>query len=163
MTTRLLRGAALALLAASTAALAQPQAFDLTRLATCQDSWLEWSKTDPARFERTGQAFRLAYARDAADDVFKPKTPTTLLGFPVVGVDPQSVGMGVGFSVQVKGAFDAVRPAFEKAVGKGTCKIQRDPGGSQACEIKVRDEGTALMATAGKDETLIACYYKYEK
>ena len=59
-------------------------------------------------------------------------------------------------------ARGAVRPAFETAPGK-PCEVDREADGTQACEVKVRDKGTALLAGESKTQMLLACACKDEK
>ncbi|HTD28485.1 MAG TPA: hypothetical protein VK660_03765 [Xanthomonadaceae bacterium] len=95
---------------------------------------------------------------------FTPKTAMSVLGFPIVQVYPQSIGMAVGFSVAVKGDADKIRRTFEKQLGHPmACSSSDDMKG---CELKIAEKKVASLMTPdnGKaDTTLIGCYYFYEK
>src|SRR5213592_1574121 len=73
----------------------------IERLATCQDSWLDWKSGDPARLQQFVASFQSDFSRKERDPFFVPKSSQTVAGLPVAQVFPQSVGMGVGFSVVV--------------------------------------------------------------
>src|SRR5215469_18455415 len=85
------------------------QAGDTTsieRLATCQDSWVDWTKNDPARMKAFGDDFRGDFSHNDNDAFVTPKKPKTVAGLRVTEVYPESVGMGVGFSVTVAAPYD---------------------------------------------------------
>jgi hypothetical protein len=135
----------------------------LLRLSTCQDSWLEW-KNDEPRMTRFAAVFESQFTRDDQNASFVPKSSMTLLGYPVVQVFPQSVGMGLGFSVVVNAPYAQVRQGFEKQLGKPMkCAVSE---GTNACELSLGDKKTAMLMASDKPDakaTLVGCYYYYEK
>ena len=155
--------AALACAAAPAMAADDPQ---LQGLATCRDSWFEW-KDDAAKVTQFGQFIHTRFTPAEAAG-FKPKAPTSVLGFPVVEVFPQSIGMAVGFSVLVDGSGDKVRAVFEKQIGHAmTCEAS---DGMKSCEYKIAERKSASLLSDDSSHdsshdktTLIGCYYFYEK
>src|SRR5690349_5887790 len=117
MLNRFFAGAAIAVAFVTCPAVAAEDA-GLARLATCHDSWLDWSKSNPARLDKFGAQFRAAFAHKGNDAFSTPKAETTIAGLRVVQAYPESVGMGVGFSVIVDASFDNTRKIFEKSFGK---------------------------------------------
>lgn len=135
----------------------------LERLAMCQDSWLVWSKTDPVRMKTFTDNIQSNYSR--SDAFFVPKSPKTVAGFHVTQVYPESVGMGVGFSIVVDGKFDAVRRAVEGKVGK-SLKACETSDNMRSCELEIGEERTLTILAednAKSSTTLFGCYYYYEK
>ncbi len=143
-----------------------PRAADdpaLLRLSTCQDSWLDW-KNDDARMARFVDGFERQFVPAKQAAAFEPKAPMTLLGHPVAQVFPQSVGMGLGFSVLVNAPFTQARQSFEKQLGQPLKCSTSD--GMKACELTLGEEKTAMLMAAdspGGKTTLMGCYYYYEK
>ena len=136
----------------------------IQRLAFCQDSWFEW-KDDPVRMKALADAFQSAFVRKPFDAFFVPKTTVTIAGLPVLRAFPESVGMGVGFSVIVDATFDAARKNVEKAIGK-TLKGCETSDNMRTCGLEVGDKKT-LTIMSGDDKksatTLVGCYYFYAK
>src|SRR5579875_2459279 len=91
---------------------------DVERLATCRDSWFEWKTQNPAQLERVIARFQTDFAPKGNDGSFVPKSSQTVLGLPVTQVFPQSVGMGVGFSVLVPADFNRAKATLEHSSGK---------------------------------------------
>lgn len=159
---KILAGAAFAFLALPA------QAADdvpLTRMATCQDSWLDWNTKDPAKNAAFATHFRSLLVPHGNDPYFLPKAKITFAGLNVSQVFPESVGMGLGFSVTVDAPFDKARAALEHVSGKklGHCE-QGD--GMMACQFQIAEKRTIMaMAVDGQKpaQTLIGCYYYYEK
>lgn len=87
-------------------------------LALCRDSWLDWKNTDPSAFDSFGAYFRSAFAHNENDAFFTPKTPMAVDGLNVSQVFPQSLGMGLGFSVLVDASFDVAKQALERDLGE---------------------------------------------
>jgi hypothetical protein len=149
-------------------ALAPAQAADdnvLTRLATCQDSWLDWQKSDPGKLKTFGEHFRASFAHSTKDPFFVPKNDESVAGLRVVEAFPESVGMGVGFSLTLDAPFDRARAAMEKTLGKKVGKCETGDG-MKMCELKTAEQRTfTLMAgdTPKAAQTLVGCYYFYEK
>jgi hypothetical protein len=139
--------------------------FNLERLATCQDSWFEW-KDDQARMTALVAGLRAAYHQQQDTDAFVvPDEKTTLLGMPVLRVFPNSIGMGVGFSVMVSGSFDAARKAVEGVMHKplGQCETSDE---MRTCALEIAEKKSLLLLgdSSGKSkEVLVGCFYFYEK
>lgn len=152
-------------LALATATVGSAHAADnntqLQRLATCQDSWLDW-KNDAQRMKRLSDEIETRYTPADEGGAFTPKTPTTALGLNVAQVYPQSVGMGVGFSVLVNAGFAQARQSLEKQLGKPMqCSTSE---GMTACSLALSAKKTAMLMTGenGKGKSsLIGCYYFY--
>ncbi|HXC55469.1 MAG TPA: hypothetical protein VNU97_09250 [Rhizomicrobium sp.] len=137
----------------------------LERLALCQDSWLDWQKAADPRLPQIAAHFRAAYTHSDNDPFAIPKAPTTILGLRVVQVYPSSVGMGVGFSVLVDAPFDKARPLVERAVGKPLAHCDTSDG-MKSCELGIAEKRTLTLMTQDDPkivQTLIGCYYYYEK
>jgi hypothetical protein len=135
---------------------------NLERMATCQDSWLDW-KDDPTRIAKYADGLRTTYTGQA-DGYLVPKTKSSLFGLPVVGIYPQSIGMGVGFSVIVTGDFAAAKKAVEKAVGN-SFKCESDSDNLHACQSELGPKKTVTVTSDADDRktVLIGCFYFYEK
>jgi len=136
----------------------------LQRLALCQDSWLDW-KDDDARMARFASHFENRFDRSPqGDGGFAPKAPTQALGVAVTQVYPQSVGMGVGFSLVVAADFAQARSSIEQQLGKPmTCQTS---DGMRACELPLGPKKTAMLITGdnGRAKTsLVGCYYFYQQ
>jgi len=135
----------------------------MLRLLTCQDSWLDW-KNDEARMRRFVNTVEAQYVRSEQGTAFTPKAPTTVLGHPVAQVYPQSVGMGLGYSVVVNAPFTVARQSFEKQLGRPLKCSTSD--GMRACELPVAEKKTAMLMASDNPSnktTLLGCYYYYEK
>ncbi|HEY1629834.1 MAG TPA: hypothetical protein VGF56_00865 [Rhizomicrobium sp.] len=162
----LLTGAFLALgLAAAPAATPITEDPGILRLATCQDSWFDWQKTDPAKLQKFAAYFRNDFTHSDNDPFAIPKTAKSIGGLHITQVFPGSVGMGVGFSVTVDARFDAAKAMLEKTLGKKLGKCETGDG-MHMCELKIAEKRTVtLMASDNpKDSTtLVGCYYFYEK
>jgi hypothetical protein len=140
---------------------AEPPSFE--RLAVCQDSWLDW-KDDSVRIGAFTRHLESQFDRSAQDGAFVPKTPLKVLGHSVAQVYPQSVGMGVGFSVVVNAGFAQARKSLEQQLGKAmTCSTS---DGVRSCEVELGAKKTALLMTGenGQAKTsLLGCYYFYQQ
>src|ERR1700720_4498921 len=90
----------------------------LTRMALCKDSWAEWSKSDPAKMKAFAEHIGAQFEHEGNKPFALPKANVSVLGLRVLRVFPDSVGMGVGFSLSVDATFDDTRKAVEKALGK---------------------------------------------
>jgi hypothetical protein len=137
----------------------------LTRMALCRDSWFEWQKTAPAKLTAFGEHFRAQFSPHGNDPYFLPKTDVFVAGLKVAQVFPQSVGMGVGFSLTVNAPFDVARKAMEKQLGKPLGKCENSDG-MKACERDLAPQRSfTIMAEDNPKvtQTLIGCYYFYEK
>jgi hypothetical protein len=137
----------------------------LARLATCQDSWLDWQKSDPAQLKKLGDHLKSEFTQHGTDDFGAPNGNVSVAGLRVVQLFPDSVGMGVGFSVKVDAPFDKARQAIEKAVGKPLSKCETGEG-MRTCGLEIAEKRTLMvMAEDGPNAatTLVGCYYYYEK
>ena len=137
----------------------------LTRMALCQDSWVEWTKKDTKAFEAFRAHFLGEFARHYNDPYMLPKTNVSILGIQVAQGFPDSVGMGVGFSLTVDVPFDKARDAIEKALAKKLVHCENSDN-MKSCELEVAPQRTVtLMAddSPKSRQTLIGCYYFYEK
>ena len=147
--------------------LAAPSTDDpaIAHMATCQDSWFEWQKSDPAKLKAFADRFHSAFTQKGDDPFFVPKAASSIAGLKVTQVFPGSVGMGVGFSLFVDATFDKARQTLAKALGKPLTKCETSDG-MRTCELQVAAQRTVtLMAEdkPGAHQTLIGCYYFYEK
>lgn len=159
-----LAGAALAMFAAILPATAADDA-SVTRMALCQDSWMDWTKKEPKAFEAFRMHFLSQFSRHENDPYMLPKANVSVLGMNVAQAFPASVGMGVGFSLTVDAPFDKARAAMEKTLGKKLVHCEASDG-MKSCEFEVAPRRTiTLMAEDNPKsrQTLIGCYYFYEK
>ena len=133
----------------------------LGRLATCQESWFDW-KDDDRRMDQFADRFNAKYTSIEDDAAFVPKVPGKVLGFALVKVYPQSIGMGVGFSVQLEGLFAQIRSAVEDRLGKPLeCS---DSDGMTSCGLELAEKKTVMLTAFGDGAVnLLGCYYFYEK
>jgi hypothetical protein len=84
---------------------------------------------------------------------------------PVVEAFPESVGMGVGFSLTVEAPLEKARAQVEKAIGRTFKACERD-GGMLSCLLEVADKRTLMLMSddsAKSKRTLVGCYYFYAK
>jgi hypothetical protein len=161
-----IRRAAPALLAALLLAIPARAADDaaIARLATCQDSWSDWSKTAPDKLKALGDHFRAGFVQNGNDPFFVPRKETTFAGLKVVQAFPGNVGMGVGFSLTVDAGYDKTKAVMEGVFGKKLTKCEASDG-MHSCELPIANQRTfTLMAEdAVANKTLVGCYYFYEK
>lgn len=135
------------------------------RMAMCKDSWLDWKTGDPAQLKTFSDHFRSVFARNESDFTIVPKSPLSIDGLRVVQAFPDSVGMGVGFSVVVHATFDRAKRSLEKALGKPLGKCGASDG-MRSCELEIAEKRTVMLIApdaAKNTQTLIGCYYLYEK
>jgi hypothetical protein len=138
---------------------------DIQSLATCKESWLDWSKSGPERWNNFGNRFRAEFSRHENDPSWLPKTDKSILGLHISQAFPDSVGMGVGFSVVVDAPFDKARKVFEKELRKTLQKCEASDN-MRSCELDIAEKRTfTLMAEDNPKaaKTLVGCYYYYEK
>jgi len=136
----------------------------LEQLATCRVSLLDW-KDDPVQARKFAEALKGAFVQQPRGPAWTPRKPVTLGGLKVVEAFPESVGMGVGFSLTVEAPFDQARAEFEKLAGK-TFKTCESGEGMKTCELAVAYKRTLTIAAGdnGKSKTtLLGCYYFYAK
>jgi hypothetical protein len=137
----------------------------LERMATCKDSWLDWNKNDPAQLKKFVDGFRTDFSPHGNDAYWLPKTKKSIQGLNIAQAYPESIGMGVGFSLTVDAPFDQARNMLEKSLGKklGKCETGDD---MRMCELEIAEQRTVtLMAedSPKSTQTLVGCYYLYEK
>jgi hypothetical protein len=155
-------------LAALLAAFAPARAADdpgIARMAACQDSWLDWQNSDPARLKAFGDHLRAAFAHKDNDPYAVPIKPSTFDGLPIAQVFPASIGMGVGFSLMVDAKFDRAKAVLARRVGKplGHCETS---DGMRTCGVQLAAQRTVTVMSSDDPkttQTLIGCYYFYEK
>jgi hypothetical protein len=134
----------------------------LQRLATCQDSWLDWRR-DEAAMRRFGQQLMAQFRHDDKRQVWLPQGSVQWLGLEVTEVTPQSMGMALGFGLTLKGRIDDIRPAYERVLGRAMegCAKEAD---MSSCELRLGDKKTAVVMapTRHADQgALMGCYYYY--
>ncbi len=137
----------------------------LARMAACQDSWLDWQKSDPAKLKAFAEHFGAAFAPPGNDPYVVPKAAISVDGLNIAQAFPGSVGMGVGFSLTVDAGFDAAKQMLAHRIGKplGHCETS---DGMRSCELQIADQRTATVMASDDPkaaQTLIGCYYFYEK
>jgi hypothetical protein len=154
----------IALLSAAAPALAAEDEA-LARMATCGESWFDWQAKDPAQLQKFGDHVRASFAPHGDDGFLVPKGEVSVAGLRVIELFPNSVGMGVGFSVTVAAPFDRTRRTIEKSLGKAFVKCPTGDG-MRTCALQIGEKRT-LMLMAQDDPkaatTLVGCYYFYEK
>ena len=136
----------------------------LDRLVTCQDSWYE-GKDNPAQMKQLAETFNNSFKQQDRDPAFLPKAKVQVLGLSVVRAYPESVGMGVGFSIVVDAPFEKAKAALEKAAGKALAMCDSGDG-MRSCELEIAPKRSLVVMSGenGKSKsTLIGCYYFYEK
>jgi hypothetical protein len=139
----------------------------LERLAMCQDSWLDW-KNDPVQTKKLGESFNAAFEQKPSGGSWAPRARILVAGLPVVEAIPESVGMGVGFSVIVDAPFATARAQVEKALGK-TLKPCEFGDGMRTCALELSAKRTVTVMApvvpekGAKATTLVGCFYYYEK
>ena len=150
------------------AAVAPGRAADDTgieRMATCRDSWFDWNKSDRAQLKKFGDGFRADFSRGGNDPFFTPKNDKKIASLRITQAFPDSVGMGVGFSVTVAAPFDKARQVFEKSLGKTLQKCETGDG-MRTCELDIAEKRTFMLMAEDSPKsttTLVGCYYYYEK
>ena len=138
----------------------------IERLATCQDSWLEWKSGDPAQLKKFTGSFQSDFVRKGSDPFFVPKSSQTVAGLPLAQVFPESVGMGVGFSVMVNANFSKTKTNLEKKIGKSIKKCEPPSNNMRTCELEIGEKKTILLMAEDNPKsttTLFGCYYFYAK
>ena len=136
----------------------------ILRLLSCQDSWMDW-KDDPVKKQNFVNALKANFKQNERDRTFVPIKPISILGHQVFQLYPQSVGMGVGYSVIVNASFDATKASLEKHMGKPFDRCQAASEG-KSCERELAKQKTLMLmeGSRGNDpKTLFGCYYLYEK
>lgn len=136
----------------------------LQRMALCQDSWFDWQKSDPAKLKTFGEQFRTKFQRQQNQPYFLPKSKMSVAGLRVEQAFPDSVGMGVGFSLTVDAPFDVARTTMEKTLDRKLQQCEASDG-MHSCALDIADKRsfTIMAMDNEKSSTLVGCYYFYEK
>jgi hypothetical protein len=137
----------------------------LTRMATCQDSWLDWQTKDPAQLKKFGDHLHTEFSEHGNDAFVVPNARVSIAGLRVTQLFPNSVGMGVGISMTVDAPFDKARQAIEKAAGKPLTKCETGEG-MRTCGLEIAEKRTLMLMAEDSPKattTLVGCYYFYEK
>jgi len=137
----------------------------LTRMTLCQDSWVEWTKKEPSTFASFRNRFANQFSPHQNDPYWLPKAGVSVLGMHVAQAFPDSVGMGVGFSLTVDAPFDTARTTMEKTLGKKLQHCEASDG-MKTCDLEVAPQRTVTVMAGDNPksrQTLIGCYYFYEK
>jgi hypothetical protein len=138
----------------------------IERLATCQDSWLDWKSSDPVQLKKFAASFQSDFLRKESDPFFVPKSSQTVAELPVAQVFPESIGMAVGFSIVVNANFDKTRTSLEKKIGKLFKKCDPPSDNMRTCALEIGEKKTILLMAEDNVKsttTLFGCYYLYEK
>jgi hypothetical protein len=138
----------------------------IQRLATCQDSWLDWKKSDSVQLKKFAESFQSDFSRKEKDPFFVPKSNQTVAGLPVVQVFPESIGMAVGFSVVVNADLDTTKTSLAKKIGKSFSKCEPPSDNMRTCEMEIGEKKTILLMAEDNVKsktTLFGCYYFYAK
>lgn len=136
----------------------------IARLATCQDSWLDM-KDDPVRSREFAQSVQAAFKQKGNTATFVPRSKVAVGGLPVLEAYPESMGMGVGFSVLVQAPFDKAKAVVESLAGTKVEDCDTSDG-MRMCGHEVTPKRTITLLTDAANtsgKTLIGCYYYYEK
>ena len=135
----------------------------LEGLVTCQESWLDW-QDNPARGRKFVDGLHADYREQEDGGYLVPKSKKTMFALQVARIYPDSVGMGVGFSVLVNDGVDTAQKVVEKAIGR-TLACETDSDGVHACQAELGPKRTVTVAsdTEGGKSALIGCFYFYEK
>jgi hypothetical protein len=153
-----------ALALASAAGAADNSAIE--RLATCQDSWIDW-KSDPVQMKKFADSFRAAFVQQKDTDAFfVPRSATTVAGLPLKQVFPESIGMAVGFSVVVDANFATTKQILEKRLGHSLDKCEPPSDNMRSCGHQIAEKKTILLVAEDNPKSttaLFGCYYFYEK
>ena len=137
---------------------------NIERLATCEDSWLEW-KNQPSKLEGLSQQIRSGFAAKRDSAFLVPKSEKTVFGLKIVQLFPETIGMAVGFSVMVEEDFKKTRATLEKRLEKPFKKCETGDN-MHTCSLEIGEKRTILLMAEENEkavETLIGCYYYYEK
>src|ERR1700733_2163477 len=131
------------------------------RMVTCKDSWCDGQKSDPAELKPLGTHLHAVLQENGNDPFLVPKARLSIAGLNVKQVYPNSLGMGVGFSVLVDATFDQARHAIEKSLGKplSKCEVSDD---MRTCGLEITDKRTVMMMAPDNQKgagTLVGCYY----
>lgn len=133
------------------------------KLATCQESWFSW-KDDDKRMREFIDRFDMNFTHSEEEPAYLPKGPGKVFGFPLIKVFPQSVGTGVGFSLQLGGQLATIRNEVEHQLGKSLdCSTSE---GMTSCGVELGENRSLVLMAFGDGDAainLLGCYYFYEK
>jgi len=138
----------------------------IERLATCQDSWLDWKNSDPVQLRKFAESFQSNFLQKEKDPFFVPKSNQTVAGLRVAQVFPESIGMAVGFSVVVNANFDTTKTRLAKKIGKPFSKCEPPSDNMRTCELAIGEKKTILLMAEDNVKsttTLFGCYYFYAR
>jgi hypothetical protein len=138
----------------------------IERLATSQDSWLDWKNRDPVQLRKFAESFQSNFLQKEKDSFFVPKSNQTVAGLRVAQVFPESIGMAVGFSVVVNANFDTTKTRLAKKIGKPFSKCEPPSDNMRTCELAIGEKKTILLMAEDNVKsttTLFGCYYFYAK
>ncbi len=96
-------------------------------------------KSDPVGLKKIADHIHTGVTPHDNEPYSLPKADTSILGLHVMQVFPESVGMGVGFSVTVAAPFDKVRAALEKAIGKKLVHCEASDG-MNSCDLSLSEK-----------------------
>src|SRR6185437_15417967 len=116
---------------------------------------------EPARLKAFGEHFRADFVPKGTDGSFVPKTTRSILGLRILRVYPGSVGI----SLFVDAPFDTARDALTHRFGKPLEKCETSDG-MRTCGLELAAQRTLTLMSSDDpktSETLIGCYYFYEK
>ena len=136
----------------------------IVAMATCQDSWLDWVPGS-GQSEKFVRDMKQSFTQKPDADAYTPLRPTTYLGRQITAVQPESVGMALGFSLAVEASFGDMKKAIENHMKK-TFEKCNPSGDGNSCEMEIAEKKTIfLMGSADKTQrgVLTGCYYYYEK
>jgi hypothetical protein len=136
----------------------------IERLATCQDSWLEF-KDDVVKSRAFAETFINSFTQKGNTGTFTPSSRLLVAGLPVVEARPETMGMGVGFSVLLDGGFEKAKAGVQKVVGRSLEDCDTSDG-MRMCGHQFAPKKTVMVITGddGKaPRTIVGCYYYYEK
>ena len=137
----------------------------LARMALCKDSWVDWSKSEPAKMKAFVEHFQTEFVPHDNDPYALPKTDVSVIGLHVSKAFWESIGMAVGFSVGVDATFEDARKTIEKELGKPLQKCESGDN-MRECELELAPQRTVMLMSEdkpGSKHTLTGCYYFYEK
>jgi hypothetical protein len=140
------------------------EGFDLERMATCKDSWLEWGN-DESRVGAFRDGFRRQFKEADSGGYFVPISRGTLLGMNVARVYSSTIGMARGFSVAVEAPFETTKKNVEKSLGAPLKQCETSDG-MRTCNLTIAEKKTVMLmadATGKEKTTLVGCFYFYEK
>jgi hypothetical protein len=113
------------------------------------DVSLDWKKSDAAQLKKSGDHLGVILSKEGREGSFPPKSNASIAGLHVVRVSPESVGMGVGFSVVVEAPFDATRRTVAKLFGKPLAKCDSSDN-IRTCELEFGEKRTFMLFAGGK-------------